>query len=116
MHRHTDPDRHRGFMRSIPSPVVGLWLTIAALAVVGLLASVAQAYPPLKPGVVKVDTGNRSEDQQPPWTARLAYHGWDYNPACDRQGARFDWFAPGQVCNVRPVPPILGTIGRGRVS
>jgi hypothetical protein len=91
---------------------------VALLAVLFILAigAPAQAYPPLKPGVVKVDTGNRSESDQPPWTARLAYHGWDYNPKCDTQGARFDWFAPGQVCNERPVPPILGTIGRGRAA
>jgi hypothetical protein len=78
---------------------------LALFAVIGImgLAARAQAYPPLKPGIVKVDTGTLQEDEQPRWTARLARHGWDYNPACDQQGQRFDWFAPGQPCNERPV-------------
>lgn len=113
MYRHTNHPERRGFVQSIPSPVLGLWVTIIALALVGVLASAAQAYPPLKPGVVKVDTGNRPEDQQPRWTARLARHGWDFNPACDQQGARFDWFAPGQPCNERPV--LVSGVGTAQI-
>lgn len=76
-------------------------LVILSLLTVSAVAPAAQAYPPLKPGIVKVDTHAEHEDEQPRWTQRLARHGWDYNPGCDQQGERFDWFAPGQPCNER---------------
>lgn len=90
------------------TPTVRGAAIIAALAIVAVLALLlvagqASAYPPLKPGIVKVDTGNLQEDEQPAWTAKLARAKWDYNPGCDLQGARFDWFAPGQPCNQRGV-------------
>ncbi len=62
-----------------------------------------------------IDTGNRTESDQPRYTRHLAHAGWDYSPNCD---GRNDWYPVGHVCHrgrvvYPPMPAVADLAGYG---